>query len=33
MQTRSEVQVLRSLQHPNIVQYHEAFTEAGRQYM
>lgn len=33
LQTRSEVQVLRSLTHPNIVQYHDAFSEGGKQYM
>lgn len=29
VQTRGEVRVLRSLQHPNIVQYHDCWTEAG----
>ena len=32
-QTRDEVRVLRSLAHPNVIQYHSCFTDGGVQYI
>lgn len=32
-QTRDEVRVLRSLAHPNIIQYHDCFVDGGVQYI
>lgn len=32
-QTRDEVRVLRSLAHPNVIQYHDCFADGGVQYI